>query len=236
MLDFLHGDVIRGGAEMNFVGLLTLTITVIGWFVVWRTQKAIQREAHDYQRRDQNLGVYQARMEKASQITRTLIEASDAYYQLAALAEVGMELGLDFFKRGPLSIGATQKARLELAIILYDPEFRTLRDLMPEEHRKKVYGHLVDYAKRVQEFSARAQNLELNSPDLEQEIRYIRDESAAIGDDVVAIADEFGDVLAHLDKLLATDGETQEKKPNPVRRFWEWLLRLILRDDYRPPT
>ncbi|MFQ5944160.1 MAG: hypothetical protein ACE5JF_11455 [Anaerolineales bacterium] len=175
-------------------------------------------------------------MEKASQITRTLIEASDAYSQLASLAEVGMELGLDLFSCGPLTIGATQKARLELAIILYDPEFRTLRDLMPEEHRKKVNGHLVDNAKRVQEFSARAQNLEPDTPDLEQEIRHIHNESAAIGDDVVGIADESGDVLAHLDKLLATDGETQEKKPNPVRRFWEWFLRLMLRDDCQPPT
>ena len=216
----------------DLLTLITLIVTALGWLVTWRTQRAIQKQARGYQRRDRDLAVYRARMEKASQLTRTLLENSDHYYKFSALAKTALGLGrsgVQFFQSAGLELLQERpRIRLEMTMILYDPEYRTLRDLLPERISKPVYDGVRNHAKGASDFSARAENIDWNGPNVQVDIQYLEQKGAELGDELTELADKFGDAFAHLDVILRSE---DDKKPGKLKRAANWFQSVLYPDE-----
>jgi len=230
---------------MSPVEFFTLFVTVVGWLVVYRTQKSIQEQARNYQRRDRDLSVYRARMGKASRLTRTLIETSDIYYKFGSLADATAgegAVGETFFRiQGEVLIREVPKAALELAIILYDPEYRVLRNLLAElneEKSKELYSGIRAQAAKAADFSTRAGAIKWGGESVQEDLEYLAEKGHELGDEQTALANIAGDGFARLDEVLASNGEPKHidrHRPNIFRAWFEWMLIKVLRDDYIPP-
>jgi len=186
---------------------LALLITIIGWIYTGGQQRSLLRETRRYQRMDRDLSAYRARMDKASELTASLVTSSDWWYKLAALAKATLDENKprEFFASGLRLIAEAARTKLQLAVILYDPQFRTLRDLLPENVAKEVYDSLKSSASRVQAFHEQTYDMEPTDPDLEQRLDTVYREGKEIGDTLVAVADKFADAFAFLDRTLTQE-------------------------------
>ncbi|MBT7783490.1 MAG: hypothetical protein HN741_11285, partial [Anaerolineae bacterium] len=70
---------------------LALLVTIVGWIYTGAKQTALLRETRKYQRLDRDLAVYRSRMDKASELTRSMIEASDKWFKFAGLAKAFLD-------------------------------------------------------------------------------------------------------------------------------------------------
>jgi hypothetical protein len=183
---------------------IALLVTIVGWIYTGGQQRDLLRETRQYQRMDRDLSVYRTRMEKASQLTASLIMSSDWWYKLASLAKACIDdhRPQEFFRHSEPLLAEGFKTKPQLALILYDPQFRTLRDLLPEAIGKKIYDSLKASSLKIQGFHEKTYSMEPSSPTLIQQLTFIHEEGKEIGDDLVTAADQFGDAFAYLDQQL----------------------------------
>ncbi|HLE03590.1 MAG TPA: hypothetical protein VI729_03130 [Anaerolineales bacterium] len=183
---------------------LALLVTIIGWIYTSGQQRDLLRETRQYQRMDRDLSVYRTRMERASQLTASLIMSSDWWFKLASLAKATIDdhRPQEFFRHSEQLTAEGFKTKPQLALILYDPQFRTLRDLLPEAIGKKIYDSLKASSLRIQAFHEKTYSMEPSSPTLIQQLTFVHEEGKEIGDALVTAADLFADAFAYLDRQL----------------------------------
>jgi len=189
------------------IQLLALLVTIVGWSYTGSQQRGLLRESREYQRADRDISTYRARMERASHLTESLITSSDWWYKLASLAKATLDekQPAQFFSRGLELIAEAARTRLHLAIILYDPQYRTLRDLLPEGIAKRIYDALKSSSVRVQAFHETTYWMVPTDPDILRQLDFVYNEGKAIEDDLVAVADTFADAFAFLDRTLTKE-------------------------------
>jgi hypothetical protein len=184
--------------------IITFLVTVVGWFFTGSQQRSILRETRLYQKKDRDLVVNRTRMERASGFTKSLIESSDNWYKLAGLAKATLDDGKPQAFQS-LALPLLQKATLtstEIAVILHDPQFRTLRNLLPPEIDKKLYDALKASSTSVVAFNLKTYNMHPTDQNIADQVKFVYEEAARIGDEIVEVADRFADAFAMLDKEL----------------------------------
>ena len=173
----------------------------------WFSTKINITRTRDYQRRDRDLAVYRARMDRASELTKSLITTSDSWYKLSSLATATLneKKTQEFQSLAMPLIKETAFSRINLAIILFDPQFRTLRDLLRPSLGEKLYTSLKDSTKRITSFNEKTYNLLPSDPDIVDQVQFISVEGKIIGDELVSVANGFADAFAALDNELTKE-------------------------------
>ncbi len=198
-----------GTGNLNYQILIlqfaTLAATVVGWLFTAARQAAILRVTHEYQRKDRELAVHRARMDRATNVTKTIIEASDHWFKLASLAMATRDNGqASEFQQfaGPLLRDVTI-SKLNLAVILYDPQFRALRKLLDPNANMKISDSLIATEKASRVFFNRYYHMQPTDPDIDKQVQNVLDDSRDIADKLVEAASAIADSFATLDQHLA---------------------------------
>jgi len=188
---------------------LALLVTIIGWIYTGAQQRTILRETRRYERLDRDLSVYRTRMDKASELTRSLIETADKWAKLASFAKAMLDEGkAREFQALSFQLKLFQDAvetKRSPTIILYDPQFRTLRDLLAPEIAKKLYNSLKDSSSQIQVFVDKTYYMQPTDTDIDDQVRFIYEQGIKIADGLVLVADYFADAFAALDRKLTRD-------------------------------
>jgi hypothetical protein len=198
---------IDGQTAVLVLQIITFLVTIVGWIYTGAQQKSILRESRQYQRKDRDLAVYRARMDRASELTKSLIETSDKWYLLASLAKATIDEGKtqEFQALGFSLLQQAVGTRINLAFILYDPQFRTLRDILRPEVAKKLYDSLKTSSSQIQVFHDNTYYMQPTDPNIKDKVRLVFEDGKKIGDKLVATADLFADAFAELDQSLTKD-------------------------------
>ena len=188
---------------------IALLVTIVGWIYTGAKQTALLRETRAYQRLDRDLAVYRGRMDKASELTRSLIDASDKWFKLASLAKAYLDEGkASEFQTASLKSEVYQGAmesKIQLAYILYDPQFRTLRDLLTPDISKKLYTLLKSSSSEIVDFVDKTYFMEPNDRNIVDKVQYVASQAKKIGESLTNVADNFADAFALLDQKLSNN-------------------------------
>jgi hypothetical protein len=188
---------------------IALVVTIVGWIVTGSQQRTILRETRKYERLDRDLAVYRARMDKASEFTRGLMDAADKWGKLSRLAKALLDEGqASSFQVLSQQTGVYQEAmeakRLPLQM-LYDPQFRTLRDLLPPEIAKKLYDSLKASSSLTIKLIDNTYFMEPGDKNVADGVQQFSTQGLKIADSLVQTADLFADAFAALDRKLAKE-------------------------------
>jgi hypothetical protein len=174
------------------------------------------------------LNVYRSRIEKVSEGTRALIIYGDNVYKFGSLAHSVIQGDPWNDHMGKIIMNDLIKARLERDIVLYDPQFRTLRDNLPEHIGESLYSDiraLVPLANEMHDLLPLIDETDPNNfpNDFVALMASIYLECVRIGDYVVELTNTFSNAFAHVDRLMA--GEIEPEKPTRWKRFLAWYER-----------
>ena len=179
--------------------LISSFITILGWAVTACIQWRILRETRKSQRLERELAVFRERLTTVRNITSTLLEESALYLEL-----ITMLVSSHFdFDTGANLIQKLNTKGLELAKNLYDPAFRSIRDLLPEEHAKRLYNQLKKASEMGTAYHASAVGLNPLTPRLEEALRQSANQALEVSKQLIKTADMFADAFAFLDRTLA---------------------------------
>jgi hypothetical protein len=183
------------------VGLsISSLITVVGWGVTAYIQHRILNETTKAQQIERDVAVFRERLSTVRSITGTLLDQTSLYAQLVALALSGrFNLG-----EGGAIITSLGAKGLELAKLLYDPSFRAIRDLLPEEHSRLVFEQLNKAAESAAKFHAEAAPLGTAIPFSPENLQSLASRALGLVKEFTATANLFADAFAVLDKSLAS--------------------------------
>ena len=175
-------------------------VTIIGWTVTGKLQRRILDETNKAHRIDREVAVFRERLATVRSITSTLLDQVSLYAELVAMALSGtfnLEEGGELIKR-------LNGKSLDLVKSLYDPEFRAIRDLLPEEHSKTVYDQLKKATDLSTKFHAEAVGLGtaklINTTSLQE----LASGALAVLREFTISANLYADAFAILDRDLAS--------------------------------
>lgn len=187
------------------IQLTTLAATVFGWFYTAIRQRAILQETREYQRKDRELTTSRARMDKATSLTKSIIEASDHWYKLAAFAQATVDEGAakQFQSMAEPLLRNASFSKLNLAVIMYDPQFRSLRNQLDKSVSEKIGRALVASEEKIKEFFAQTYWMQATDSDVDEKVKFIAEAAGGIGHSLVEAANELSNAFASLDESLA---------------------------------
>ncbi len=144
-------------------------------------------------------------MDRATNITKTIIEASDHWYKLAslAMATVGDGKASEFQQMALPLLREVTISKLNLAVILYDPQFRALRKLLDTNANRIISDSLIATEKASREFFNRYYGIQPTDPDIDEQVQRVLIDSRDIADKLVDAASALADSFATLDQHLA---------------------------------
>jgi hypothetical protein len=188
---------------------LALLVTIVGWIYTGAKQTALLRETRKYQRLDRDLAVYRSRMDKASELTRSMIEASDKWFKFAGLAKAFLDedKASEFqaaSQKSEVYQGAME-SKLHLALILHDPQFRTLRDLLSPDISENLYAMLRSSSSKIVDFIDATYFMEPTDKNIVDKVKYVASQAQQIGESLTSVADKFADAFAVLDQKLSNE-------------------------------
>jgi len=187
--------------QIALLGLLISTIvTAAGWIFTASVQRKILRETAKYQHLERELAVFRERLALVRGITSGLLDQSNVYMQLIAMF---LSPGFDFEEAGKL-IAAEAPKTIALAKVLYDPAFRRMRDLLPEDHAKRLIDSLKNSSDQAAAFHAWAVGLDPLTPNLRALLNEAADRAIAVARGMIRTADMFADAFAVLEKRLVS--------------------------------
>ncbi len=111
--------------------------------------------------------------------------------------------GFDFEEAGRLLVTEGPKS-IELAKVLYDPSFRSMRDLLPEDHAKRLFDSLKGSSEQAAAFHAWATGINPLTPRLSDVLKEAANRALEVARGMIRTADMFADAFAVLDKRLAS--------------------------------
>jgi len=203
--------------QIALLGLLISSIvTIIGWAVTAHIQLRILRETRKSQQLERELAVFRERMATVRDITSTLLEESASYHELIAM----LVSGHFNFDTGANLIQQLNTKGLELAKSLYDPAFRSIRDLLPEEHAERLYNQLKKASEMGAAYHASAVGINPLTPRLDEVLRESANQALEVSKQLIKTADMFADAFAFLDKTLA---KAQPPEPSIFCRVFRRL-------------
>ena len=175
-------------------------VTSIGWLVTGRLQHRILKEANKAQRIEREVAVFRERLTTVRTITSTLLDQMSLYVELVAMVLSGT---FNLNEGGALILRLNEKS-LDLVKILYDPQFRAIRDLLPEDHSKTVYDQLKKATDLSSKFHADAVPLGTVKPITAANLQELAARALAVSREYIVTANLFADSFAVLDRNLAS--------------------------------
>jgi len=142
--------------------LISTIITTVGWIFTASFQRRILRESASSQQLERELAVFRERFTLVRGVTGGLLEQSNAYMQLIAMF---LSPGFDFEEDGNL-LRAEGPKTFELAKVLSDPAFRSMRGLLPGDHAKRLLDGLKASSDKAPAFHAWATSITPLTPNL----------------------------------------------------------------------
>jgi len=194
-------------SEIALLGLLISTlVTAAGWIYTGSVQRRILRETTKSQRLERELAVFRERLALVRGITDGLLEQSNLYMKLVAMF---LAPGFDFEEAGALLLNEGPST-FQVPKVLYDPSFRSLRDLLPGDHSKRVYDSLKESSDMAAAFHAWAGTLSPLTPNLPEALTDAANRAIAVARAMIRTADVIADAFAILDKRLSSGEGTGE--------------------------
>ena len=117
--------------------------------------------------------------------------------------------GFDFEEAGALLLNEGPST-FQVPKVLYDPSFRSLRDLLPGDHSKRVYDSLKESSDMAVAFHAWAGTLSPRTPNLPEALTDAANRAIAVARAMIRTADVIADAFAILDKRLSSGEGTGE--------------------------
>ena len=193
------------GEEVALLGLiLSSLITIVGWGVTALIQQRILKQTNKTQRIEREVAVFRERLSTVRGITSTLLDQVGLYSQLVAMVLSGQ---FNLVEGGQIIAQLNTKG-LDLSKLLYDPAFRAIRDLLQEEHSKRLFDQLKKAADLGAQFHADAAPLGTMKPVTPANLQSLASGALAVSEEFVSTANLFADAFAVLDKSLASGVES----------------------------
>jgi hypothetical protein len=180
--------------------VISTLVTIIGWGVTARLQHRILIETNKAQRIEREVAVFRERLATVRTITTTLIDQMSLYAELVAMALTGT---FNLQEGGALIKRLNEKG-LELVKALYDPQFRAIRDLLPEDRSKLIYDQLKKATDLSSRFHADAVPLGTAKPITPDSLLELATRALDVSREFTVTANLFADAFAVLDSDLAS--------------------------------
>lgn len=189
--------------------LITVLVTIVGWIFTGSQQLTIVRETRKYQRKDRDLAIFRIRMDKASELTKALVLNGNKWMSLSSLAFAILDLDIKDIQSQEENLLSIYKevgeTRSNIHFIIYDPQYRALRNLLEKRSAEKLDAALKESALQTQSFFSKTMNIDFSNPNIKTDIKYISEEAKNIGYKLIDVTNLFANAFAELDTLLTTD-------------------------------
>lgn len=193
------------GEDIALLGLaLSSLITIVGWGATAVIQQRILKQTNKAQRIEREVAVFRERLSTVRAITSSLLDQMGLYTQLVAMVLSGQFNKIE----GGRIIGQLNTKGLELFKLLYDPGFRAIQGLLPEEHSKLIFDQLKKATDLVTQFHAEAAPLGSTKPITPAYLQSLAAGAMAVSREFVTTANMFADAFAVLDRNLASGVES----------------------------
>lgn len=188
--------------NVTLFGLLfTTSVTILGWLYTAYNQQKILEETRKSQNLDRELAVFRERLGIIRGITATLLDLRTPYIELFA----SIQSGQFAFEAGALILQNGNTHDQDFLKILYDPAFRSMLELLPEEKCQGVYDQLEKVRKMISDFHVSAVDLSPGStPGFSTRLSVRANSARLIAEELIKTANLLADEFAFLDKSLAS--------------------------------
>jgi len=184
-----------------FLGVLVSTsITIVGWIYTARIQHRILDENRKAQRIDRELAAFRERLSTVREIINSILEQTHLYTNLAALF---VTRSFTFNEGDPIITSLVSKSK-EFYKILYDPEFISIQNLLPEEKRNEIVALLNTAMSHMSDYHSSAAWLNLSDPNIASKINELANGALSINKDLFNLVKILSSTYAVLDNKLAS--------------------------------
>lgn len=161
--------------------LISSLVIVIGWAVTASIRRRNLREKQKSQQLERELAVFRESLATFRGMTSSLLDHVDLYHQLIAL----LVSGQFSFESGAVLIEQLNAKGLKLVKILYDPAFRSISDLLPEDHAERLHTQLKKASEMASEYQADASSLSPITPRLDVALREFADQALKVSRELI---------------------------------------------------
>jgi len=192
--------------QINSIGIaITALVTIIGWIYTASVQKNILRETIKTQKFERELGVFRERLINIRNLTSNFIDQSISYSKLVVTLQAEhFDKSYAFQLLTDLSV-----KEHDLEKILYDPSFRSITNMLPQNNSDKLLGEFEKTTMMISAFHKDALGkLKSNSQETEF-INILANKALNISQNLNTIANMFAIEFANLDRGLANVSEKQ---------------------------
>lgn len=187
--------------NVTLFGLLfTAIVTILGWLYTAYNQQKILEETRKSQNLDRELAVFRERLEIIRGITATLLDLRTPYIELFA----SIQSGQFAFETGVLTLQNGNTHDQDFLKILYDPAFRSMLELLPEEKCQGVYDQLEKVRKMISDFHVSAVGPPPGAQGFSARLSMRANSARLIAEELIKTANLLADEFAFLDKSLAS--------------------------------
>lgn len=179
--------------------LITTAVTMLGWWYTATMQRKLLEESQKSHNLDRELAVFRARLAIIRGTTATLLDLVESYAQLFALIQTGQFT----LESGATAFGSDTSSR-ELMKVLYDPGFRSMIKLLPDQDHEAIQNRLENMTAMLAGFHANNLGLSPLAPDYAKRLNKMSADALAITNELKYVADLLADKFAFLDSALAT--------------------------------
>ncbi len=178
---------------------LTPVITLIGWAFTFFLQRSILGQNRKYQKSDRDLSNFRERLSIINGIISSNIVITQEYTKLSFMFRSGK---FDFEEGGKILLELSPHT-LKLASLMYDPGFRSLQNLLPQESSKKIYDSISDTYSKITNFHMKSIKIDEFTPNLQTELDFLNGVIIDIIPNLMHLNDLLSRFYAELDIQLA---------------------------------